>query len=140
MEYKIVSDLTEQQILELYDLYQQEWWSNTRNLSDIRKMLQHTTLLVGICQPETNKLIGFSRIISDLTYKAMIFDVIIHDDYQGKGLGRFLVNHIVSHPQLESVEHIELYCKPDKVPFYEKLGFTKELEGLNFMRRDSSKE
>jgi hypothetical protein len=33
------------------------------------------------------------------------------------------------------VEHLEMCCRPEMVPFYEKWGFTAGLEQLHFMRR-----
>ncbi|QWU17892.1 Acetyltransferase (GNAT) family protein [Paenibacillus sophorae] len=135
MDYKIISTLDEQQIIELYELYQQEWWTNTRKLEDIIVMLEHTDILIGICDNITNRLIGFIRVLSDFVYKALIFDVIIHEEYQGNGLGRVLLDQVTTHPKLQSVQHLELYCKSDKISLYEKWGFTNEIGDIQLMRK-----
>jgi ribosomal protein S18 acetylase RimI-like enzyme len=135
MNYNIISTLDEQQIIELYELYQQEWWTDNRKFEDVLVMLENTDILIGICENKTNRLIGFIRVLSDFVYKALIFDVIIHEEYQGKGLGRILLDQVTTHPKLQSVQHFELYCKSDKISFYEKWRFTKEIGDINFMRK-----
>ncbi|RED66155.1 GNAT family N-acetyltransferase [Cohnella lupini] len=75
------------------------------------------------------------RVITDFVYKAMIYDVIILSQYQGRGLGRLLFEGIVNHPQIKEIERIELYCSGDKVEFYNKWDFNKVTEMTNFMRR-----
>lgn len=135
MDYNIISSLDEQQIIELYELYQQEWWTNNRKFEDVLVMLENSDILIGICENKTNRLIGFTRVLSDFVYKALIFDVIVHEKYQGKGLGRILIDQVTTHPKLQHVQHFELYCKSDKMAFYEKWGFTKEIGDINFMRK-----
>ncbi len=67
---------------------------------------------------------GFARVLTDYTYKAMIFDVIVKPSYRGFGLGKDIIHHIFSLPSLDSVKSFELYCPEGIVGFYEKLGFT----------------
>jgi len=38
-------------------------------------------------------------------------------------LGKKLMDAIVGHPALVRVEHFELYCRPELIPFYERWGF-----------------
>ncbi|BCG60675.1 GNAT family N-acetyltransferase [Paenibacillus sp. URB8-2] len=135
MDYKIISALNERQFADLCELYRQEWWTNTRNPEDIAAMLEHSDIVIGICEDQTDRLIGFIRVLTDFVYKALIFDVIIHEAYQGKGLGRILLDQVTAHPKLQSVRHIELYCKSDKISFYEKWGFTNQIGDIHFMRR-----
>lgn len=62
-------------------------------------------------------------------------NVVVAPDFRGHQLGRALLDAVVSHPALARVGHIELYCLPELVPFYQKWGFTGELGALRFMRR-----
>ena len=52
-----------------------------------------------------------------------------------KGLGHMLIEQVITHDKLQSVQSFELYCKEDKIPFYEKWGFTDEIGDLHLMRR-----
>lgn len=67
-------------------------------------------------------LIGFARATSDGIYRATIWDVVVHPDYQGCGLGRKLVQTVLSHPQMNQVERVYLMTTHQQ-SFYEKIGF-----------------
>ncbi|HEY9666456.1 MAG TPA: GNAT family N-acetyltransferase [Coleofasciculaceae cyanobacterium] len=132
--YRIISQLNNQQISELTDLYKNEFWSQNRTRQDVAKMLEASDIIIGLAD-ESDRLIGFTRVLTDFVYRAFIFDVIIKPTHRNQGLGKTLVDLVVQHPQLQSVEYIGLYCLPDMVPFYERWGFTTELGGLQLMAR-----
>ena len=134
MPFEQISTLTDQQILDLHRLYQAEWWTKGRELSDVRKMLQGPAIVVAVCDSSTKRLVAFARVITDGVYKALIFDVIATPEERGKGLGRLLIESILAHPRLRGVRHFEVYCLPELVPFYEQWGFTDNLGDLHFMR------
>lgn len=77
---------------------------------------------------------AFARVLTDFAIKALIFDVIVDGNYRQQGLGKKLVDAVVAHPALKAVRHLELYCLPELVPFYERWGFTDSLGGLRLMR------
>lgn len=135
MLFEVTDRLTDAQVGELCALYQNEWWTQERELSDVRRMLDHTDVVVALRETSTGKLAAFARVLTDGVYKALIFDVIVAACYRGQGLGAILMKAIVEHPRLQGVRHLELYCLPELVPFYQKWGFTAELGQLRFMRR-----
>jgi predicted GNAT family N-acyltransferase len=135
MSFEMIDRLTDAQIEELRALYQSEWWTKGRQLDGVRRMLQHSDIIIAFCEPDTKKLVAFTRILTDYAYKALVFDVIVAAPYRGTGLGRRLMDAVVNHPALKAVRHIELYCLPELVPFYQQWGFTTELGKLRFMRR-----
>jgi len=82
-------------------------------------------------------------VLTDFAIKALIFDVIVDSEYRGQGLGKRLLDAVVAHPALQTVQHLELYCLPELVPFYERCGFSDSLGGLRLMRlakTDSDRE
>ncbi|WP_433749962.1 GNAT family N-acetyltransferase [Falsibacillus pallidus] len=138
MGHFFTTKLNEEQVEDLYKLYQQAWWAGNRKMEDIRTMLGHTDMLFGVCDSNSGKLIGFARVLTDFIYKALLLDVIIDEEYQEKGIGKSLLNHITSHPKLSHVEHLELYCRADKKEYYEKWGFKEIMTELTFMRKTTS--
>lgn len=132
--YRVISQLNEQQVAELTDLYRQEFWSQNRTQEDVAKMLAACDLVIGLVD-ECDRLIGFTRVLTDFVYRAFIFDVIIKPTHRSQGLGKKLLDLVVHHPQLQSVEYLGLYCLPEMVPFYEQWGFTTEHGGLQLMVR-----
>ena len=133
---KIVERLSQKQIEQLQQLYKKEWWCKNRTLMQTQKVVQNSSLLFGIVDSNDN-LIAFARVLSDFTFKAFVFDVIVAKEHRGKGLSGKLLNAILNHNKLKSIETIELYCLPEMKPFYAKYGF-KEVEGLSFLRRSKN--
>lgn len=122
MSYRIVSTLTKAQIAELTDLYRQEFWSRDRTEAGVEKMLAASDIVIGIVDDE-NHLVGFTRVLTDFVYRAVIFDVIVKASDRQQGLGRRLLDAIIEHPQLQNVEYLGLFCLPEMIPFYEQWGF-----------------
>lgn len=95
--YSAIASLTDSQKDDLHHLYQQQWWSHQRQRPDIDKMLTHSDEIVAFCTETDQKLVAFSRILTNYVYRADIFDVIVASDHQGKGLGRQLIEGILHH-------------------------------------------
>ena len=135
MNLQAISQLNEAQVQDLQRLYQSAWWSKERQLDEIRRMLAGSDIIVGECQVETGRLISFARVLTDFVYRALILDVIVDEAFRNQGLGRRLMEQIVHHPQLQSVEALLLFCEAEMVPFYRKWGFQDDLYTLKLMGR-----
>ncbi len=139
MNFELIEQLTEQQIEQLYLMYQLEWWSKGREILEIQSMLKNTNLIVAFCESKSKKLVAFSRIITDYVYRGLILDVIVESNYRSQGLGRLLIENIINHPQLKSVESLLLFCDLEMVDFYKKWGFTDELGRIKLMGKKGIK-
>jgi predicted GNAT family N-acyltransferase len=128
--------MNENMIRKLHVLYQGEWWTRGRSLDDVRLMLEHSKFLFAFCNESDGHLVAFARVLTDMVFKAFIFDFIVAPKNRHEGLGRLLMERILQHSDLRNVQHIELYCLPELVPFYEKLGFSANVSGVSLMRRD----
>jgi len=135
--YSVVNELSEAHVEQLHALYQAEWWTKGRSLEDVRTMLRYSDFVFGIVDTVSQGLVGFARLLTDRVFKAVLFDVIVHPDHRGAGLGAFLIGQITAHPVLSRVRHIELFCLPERGDFYRRQGFTSELGALMHMRRVS---
>jgi len=133
-KYRIVETLTESQVSDLMDLYKNEFWSDKRTRDDVMKMLASTDVIIGLVD-ECDRLIGITRVLTDFVYRAMIFDVIIKPTHRKMGLGAKLMDAVLNHPKLQTVEHFYLNCLPNMMPFYERWGFSDDVGGLKFLRR-----
>ena len=133
--YKNIATLTGTQVAQLHELYQHEWWSQGRTLSDVYKMLLNSDYIFGICESHSQKLVAFARALSDRMYRAIVFDVVVAADYRRKGLGSLLIEQIVTHPELSEVECIQLFCLLEMIPFYQKFGFVQAEQSLLVRQR-----
>jgi predicted GNAT family N-acyltransferase len=134
MKFEKTGQLSQTQISQLHQLYQNEWWTKGRTLPDVKTMLQNTDFIFALCEESSNQLIAFARVLTDKVYKALILDVIVDPEYRAEGLGREIMKMILEHPELKRVKHFELYCLPELISFYKKWGFTDNLGELTTMR------
>ncbi len=90
-----------------------------------RKAFENSSSVIFVF--DGSKLIGFGRAISDNAYQAAIYDVAVLPEYQGKGIGKLIVETIVhSLPGF----NIILYASQGKEIFYEKMKFRKLKTGM----------
>jgi GNAT superfamily N-acetyltransferase len=135
MNFEFIDRLDDSQMDDLLQLYQGEWWSKGRSVEEVRTALAHTDFVFGLCDPTSRRLIAFTRVLTDRVFKALMFDVIVHPDYRGTGIGTALMQQVLAYPALQQVQHVELYCLPERFRLYHSLGFTEELGALKLMRR-----
>lgn len=72
---------------------------------------------------EDSALIGFARAITDLATYAYLTDVVIDETQRGQGLGRWLVQCVLAHPDLQNLRRISLLTS-DAQALYLPFGFT----------------
>ena len=113
---KFQSDLNQLQAL----LKVGAFWAKERSIEDLSVAVANSSPVVSVWDGE--RLIGFARAISDGIYRATIWDVVIHPDYRGAGLGRKLVETVLSHPRMSRVERVYLMTTHQQ-RFYERIGF-----------------
>jgi ribosomal protein S18 acetylase RimI-like enzyme len=68
-------------------------------------------------------LVGAGRALADGVDCSYIADLAVHPDYQGTGLGRAILTHLVDLSR--GHRKIMLYAAPGKEGFYRKLGFRR---------------
>jgi N-acetylglutamate synthase-like GNAT family acetyltransferase len=96
------------------------FWAQDRQIEDLEIAIANSNPVISVW--DGDRMIGFARATSDGIYRATIWDVVIHPDYQGAGLGRKLVQTVLSHPQVSRVERVYLMTTRQQ-KFYERIGF-----------------
>lgn len=107
-------------LTELYEEY--EWWAD-RTVADVREALAATEVGVGV--EDEGDLVAAARVLTDYTYYANLFDVVVAADRRGEGLGARVLRAVRDHPDLQSVVGLSLLCRGGLVPFYESVGFER---------------
>lgn len=111
-------DVDIQQLQRLFELT--AFWARERKIEDLAIAIANSDPVITVWEGE--RLIGLARATSDGIYRATIWDVIIHPEYQGVGLGRKLVETLLSHPRMNRVERVYLMTTHQQ-RFYERIGF-----------------
>jgi ribosomal protein S18 acetylase RimI-like enzyme len=79
---------------------------------------------------QQEKLIGLARATSDHAFNATIWDVLVDPEFQGQGLGKALVEHMVRSLLRRDITNITLFADAKVVDFYKQLGFESDPEGI----------
>ena len=80
------------------------------------------------------KQVGFARVVSDRATFAWVGDVFVLPEYRGHALGKWLMECIVSHPDLQGLRRWMLATR-DAHDLYAKYGFTPLHDPTRFMER-----
>ena len=96
----------------------------------VKALLKNTAFLVRA--KAEGKTVGIARSLFDFGYTAYIADVIVKPEFQGKGVGRLMIEYLLSKIKENSAADdflmINLLAAPGKSGFYEKFGFEKRTE------------
>lgn len=101
-----------------------EWLFKLANLGGrdgdkIRRAFENSTVVCFAF--DRSHLIAAARALSDLEYHATIYDVVVHPNYQTRGIGTRLMQELL---QQLPVWRVLLVADGEAAPFYERLGFT----------------
>ncbi|MBN2117879.1 MAG: GNAT family N-acetyltransferase [Anaerolineales bacterium] len=99
-QFTISTDPARLDIDAIADMLSRAYWAKGRTREVIAHYLQYS-LTFGIY--DGSRQIGLARIVSDYTTFAWLCDVFIHEDYRGQGLGKWLMQTIHSHPDLQGL-------------------------------------
>jgi len=67
--------------------------------------------------------LGFARAVTDLSTYAYLTDVIVADSARGRGIGSWMVETILMHPDLQGLRRIALWTRTARA-LYERFGFS----------------
>ena len=114
------------------------FWAKERTLAGLAIAISNSKPVVTVW--DGDRLIGHARATSDGIYRATIWDVVIDPDYRGAGLGRKLVQTVLSHPNVCDVERVYLMTTHQQ-KFYEQIGFEQNSSStLVLFNRDCSSD
>lgn len=111
-------------------------WGTPSALEQVRLAMENSVFRVSVY--DRGNVIAMARMIGDMGLCYYIKDVIVHPDYQKQGIGRGLINELLDFIKSNGVSgtqiFVELCAMPDKIPFYEKFGFSaNEAQRLRIM-------
>ncbi len=102
------------------DMLSRAYWAQGRTPEIIARTMRNS-LVFGIYDGE--RQVGLARVVSDYATFAWLCDVFIHEDYRGQGLGKWLMETIQAHPDLQGLRRWLLITR-DAHGLYRQFGFT----------------
>jgi GNAT superfamily N-acetyltransferase len=113
---------TDKAKLDLGLIYQylsgQSYWAAGRPWAAVQASIDHS-LCFGVYAGEQQ--VGFARIVTDYATFAWLCDVFVLESHRGRGLGKWLIECVVAHPDLQTVG-IFLLATRDAHELYRRYG------------------
>jgi N-acetylglutamate synthase-like GNAT family acetyltransferase len=128
--FTISTDFNRLDIDTICDFLQRAYWANTRSRERTEKALQNS-LVFGLY--DGNRQVGLGRIVSDYAVFAYLCDVFIHEEYRTRGLGKWLIQTILDHPDLKDVRRW-LLVTDDAHGLYKQFGFASIQDPEHWMQ------
>lgn len=69
------------------------------------------------------QMVGFGRVISDGRLHAFVTEMIVEPAWQGRGVGRAVLEALLARCREAGITDIQLFCAEGKAGFYERHGF-----------------
>lgn len=99
----------------------ESYWAAGVPLGVVQRSIEHS-LPFGLYKH--NRQIGFARVITDYATFAYLADVFVLDEFRGAGLGKWLIEVVMTHPDLAGLRRWML-ATLDAHGLYGKSGFTE---------------
>ncbi len=96
-----------------------EGWLSTNYSDRLVKAMRNSSTVVSVW--DENKLIGLINVLDDGELTAYVHYLLVNPDYQGKGIGKELIEYVKE--KYKTYLYLVLISEEKKcVPFYEKCG------------------
>ncbi|MEJ7848015.1 MAG: GNAT family N-acetyltransferase [Pyrinomonadaceae bacterium] len=100
-------------------LEEDSYWAQDRRAEQTRLAIENSVCF-GLYHDGNQ--IGFARVVSDFATFAYLGDVFVLEAFRGRGLSKWLMETIISHPDLQGLRRWVLATR-DAHTLYEKYGF-----------------
>lgn len=122
-DYMISTDKKRLKTVVIHAFLRQSYWGSNMTFDSVKKSIKNS-FCFGMYKNEEQ--VGFARVVTDHTTFAYLADVFILENHRGEGLSKWLVETVMSHPELQNLRRWLLITK-DAHGLYKKFGF----KGIN---------
>jgi GNAT superfamily N-acetyltransferase len=132
--YQISTDPARIEIDAVERFLRASYWAANRSRAKIERSIQ-TSIVFGIY--DGPQQVGFARVVSDQVDFAWLCDVYLDESIRGRNLGKWLMQTILAHPDLQGLRRWMLATN-DAHGLYEQFGFTALTNPMLWMERPSA--
>lgn len=131
-EYTISTDPVRLDLAAIHDyLSNRSYWVPGISFSDVEQAAKKS---INFGMYYQGQQIGYARVLTDYVRFAYLMDVFISEEYRGKGLGKWLMECVFSHPALQDVRRWML-ATWDAHDLYARYGFEPLARPDRFMEK-----
>jgi GNAT superfamily N-acetyltransferase len=118
-EFEISTDAARVDVAAVHSFLTNSYWAAGIPLETVAQSIQNS-LCFGIYRGQEQ--IGFARVITDRATFAYLADVFVLAAFRGRGLAKWLMHCILSHPDLQGLRRWSLITR-DAHGLYQEFGF-----------------
>jgi GNAT superfamily N-acetyltransferase len=116
----------------VYGMLHVEHWGGQIALPVLARSIENS-VCVGVYDTAKNdQPLAFARVITDLATYAYLTDVVVAPAARGKGIGSWMVEAILAHPDLQGLRRFALLTR-DAHELYKKFGFSTDMPTSTYM-------
>lgn len=104
-------------------------WGGAVTLDVLRRAVDNS-VCVGVY--ENGRQLAFARAVTDLATYAYLTDVIVAAEARGRGIGSWMVDALLRHPDLQGLRRVALLTR-DARALYERFGFSADPPRSTYM-------
>jgi ribosomal protein S18 acetylase RimI-like enzyme len=120
-EYSISTDRARLDVDAIHGFLTTAYWSEGIG-RDLVALALDGSLCFGLYHGSVQ--VGLARVVTDRATFAYLCDVYVLASHRGRGLGEWLIETVMSHPNLQGLRRFSLVTK-DAQGLYRKFGFTE---------------
>ena len=105
------------------------FWAKNRTIKDLKKCLANSDVIVSLWVRD--EIVGFGRALTDGIYRGVLWDIVIDQNYQGKGFGKLIVKSLLSSKKIKNTKKLYLMTTNKKL-FYSQFNF-QEVTSQNLL-------
>lgn len=132
--YRITTCIDEFDFDVIYGFLSREaYWCRGVPVNVVRKAVNNSLCFAVFNDgPRNSEQIGFARTITDKATFAYLADVFILEPFRGRGISKWLIECVLSHPDLQALRRLMLATR-DAHDLYEQYGFKTLVDPAMFM-------
>ena len=130
-QFTISTDPARLDIDAIVDMLTRAYWAVGRPRERTERAIRNS-LVFGVYDGE--KQIGVARVVSDYSIFAYLCDVFLREEYRAHGLGKWLIQTIMEHPDLREMRRWALVTN-DAHGLYKQFGFTSLEDPEHWMQK-----
>ena len=132
--YIVSTDRSMLDLESIHSYLSQSYWAASVPENVVRRSIEGS-LCFGVYKDEEQ--VGFARVVTDRATFAYLADVFVLEEHRGRGIGKWLVEVILSHPDLQGLRRWMLATR-DAHDLYRRYGFAELRQPAIFMEIDLS--
>ena len=130
-EFAISTDRARLDLELIHDFLTHSYWARGIPFETVKRSIEHS-IPFGLYRED--RQIGFARWITDRATFAYLGDVFVLEEFRGQGLGTWLMEAVVSHPDVQGHRRWVLLTR-DAHELYRRHGFTSITSPERYMER-----